>query len=48
MWDTMWDDLKAKHNEITQMISEYSARIAQGNYLEYDDVFDVAKALSSI
>lgn len=42
MWDTMWDDLKAKHNEITQMISEYSARIAQGNYLEYDDVFDVA------
>ena len=38
----MWDDLKFRHNEIIQKISEYNERIAQGNYLEYDDIFDVA------
>ncbi len=42
MWETMWDDIKSRHNEILKMISAYNARIAEGDYLEYNDVFDVA------
>lgn len=36
MWETMWEDLKNKNDDIIHMISEYNSRIAAGNYLEYD------------
>lgn len=41
MWETRWDDIKSRHNEIIQMISDYNAKIAQGDYLEHSEALDV-------
>lgn len=36
MWETRWEELKNKNDEIIRMISEYNLRIADGDFLEYD------------
>lgn len=41
MWETIWDDIKSRHHEITQTISEYNTKIEHGNYLECRDALDV-------
>ena len=41
MFDTMWNDIKEKHQTIVKYITDYNAKIKNGKYLEYDNELDM-------
>lgn len=41
MFDTIWEDLQEKHNEILCTIAQYNQNITNGNYYEYPNLLDL-------
>ena len=41
MFETIWNDIKSKNDEILQSITEYNSKINEGSYLEFECKLDV-------
>lgn len=41
MFETMWDDIKEKHQAIIKSVADYNIKIKSGKYLEYDNELDI-------
>lgn len=42
MWESEWENIKNKHNDIMRLFSECNDRIINGDYLEYPNPLDIA------
>lgn len=41
MFETIWNDIKSKNDEILQSITKYKSKINEGSYLEFECTLDV-------